>query len=170
MKQWENIRYSTGEQYFSLTQTIYYLLVIVPLGAFSLFYLEARKDEFTPYLEDSLHNMAMVGLPLGALVVLALGFVLYFRIRKVARTYPTLRLQLNGLFRANLWKYIGLTLATLFITLGMYYTHQEVMGAWAGVLIMFWSLNVPTRQRFGRELKLSRPEREIMVYGKEIEA
>ncbi|HAA15588.1 MAG TPA: hypothetical protein DCE41_29325 [Cytophagales bacterium] len=169
MKQWENIRFKTGEDYYNRTQTIYYLLVIIPMMAFAFFYLEARKVEFQPFLESSLHRLLLIGLPTGALLDLLLAFGAYYRIRNRAKKQESLRRKLEVLYRANMWKYVGLTSATILIALGMYLTRQEVMGAWLGILLFLWSWNLPTRQRFGRDLRLGKEDRKKMIFKGEID-
>ena len=169
MKRWENIRFKTGEDYFNLTQTIFYLLVMVPLSLFAWSFLEAQAGEFTANLDEGTQNWLLILLPLAALGDTVAGHVFYFRLRAEARKETALRRKLEVLFRANIWLYAGLTTSTLIIALGMYLTQQEVMGAWAGTLLFVWSLNVPTRQRFGRALRLSRADREKLVYKGEIE-
>lgn len=169
MKQWENIRFKTGEEYYTRVQIIYYLLVIIPMVAFAFFYLEARKAEYEPLLEDSTQQLLLIGLPIGAFLSLILAFVLFYRIRNEAKLAEPLRRKLEVLYRANMWKYVGLTSATIMIAIGMWLTRQEVMGAWLGILLFLWSWNVPTRQRFGRDLKLSKEDRKKLVMDGEIE-
>ena len=168
MKQWENIRFKTGEDYFNRTNTLFYLLVLGPMLAFAYFYLEAMEAEFTPQYDAELHQLMLIVLPIGALIEVVIVYVLFFRFRKLAREQETLRRKLQVLYRANLWKYIGLTSSTTIIAAGMYLTQQEVMGAWMAILFMLWSISVPTRQKFGRELKLSRDDRKIMVHQGEV--
>lgn len=169
MKSWSLKRIKTGEEYYNFTQTIFFVQVILPLTVFAIGYLEAQQNGFQADLTDSTLTLWLWASPLISLLIILVGFFLFYKQRSQARKLISLRAKLEALFMANLIKYSVLSVASIIITLGMFITQQEVMGAWTGIILFIWSLSLPTRQRFGRDLKLDRAEREVMVFKGQID-
>lgn len=86
--------------------------------------------------------------------------------RDSRKDVPRLSPQLNRKFEvfrtASMQKYLLLTASTVLVVLGYYLSAEEYYGAFYGILIVIFSVHRPTPERFMRDMRLKKEERQAL--------
>jgi hypothetical protein len=160
---------------FEDLSNLFYLMVAIPLLAFIWIYLNLQAIRPWGYFADPDYaiyvNAAML------LLALSLGVLAFVQYRrrfeglepeadKAHGKEEGVRERLVFKFRtfksASLQKYLLLTTCSLLVVVGYYLSAEAYYGAFYGLMIVIFSLHRPTPERFIRDMRLSKEERQAL--------
>jgi hypothetical protein len=152
---------------FQQLTSIYYLMVGLPLLAFSWVYLNLTLWEPWYFLDNSavgtVGHIVLIGLAIGLGVM---GVICYRRYLKQLEPLPpgteateALEWKVRVFCKVSLQQCMFLTASTLLVVLGFYVSLQQFYVPLYAVLLVFFSFNRPSPERIAEDMRMKKEER-----------
>lgn len=155
---------------FQRLSSLFYLMVGLHLVAFSWVYLNLKF--WTPRFFFQSPEGAVAGHVAIVGLAIVLGVLAVVRYRQRYGEMTTLAEEREGMkalekkvqlfYEASLRKYIFFTAATLLLVLGFYLSLNEFYVPLYAIALILFSINQPTAERIGRDMQLTKEEREML--------
>ena len=160
--------YKTPSDYLNKLRTLFYTMVGLPMFVFLGVYLTNRKNEY-PILFAEPAAWLMGTVAVLCLLPAIYAYVLYYGELKKLRKLPSLREKLDGLYRLNLKKFWILeTVTVLNLSVYVLSAHPAMAGLYVVMLVSF-AMSNPSYYNVVSDLRLPKPERDIMRNNRQIE-
>lgn len=157
-----------GKAYFQRIQNVAYLCLGLPLVLFIYLYLESSVDELTEIIPFSYHVSLFVPVFLICVILIYWGMKKYRLLINRAITIKKLREKLMLYQKASAIRFTTYGVSALLIAFGFYLTNYQPFAILFGVMIVFFSINNPNTRKIVNELRLKKPEKEIILNGLDI--
>lgn len=152
------MNFITIGQYFNKLQSVLFILLIVPILAFSLIYYFGSAVPAEPRTEFFIVIVSAV------VMDWAMGMIIFAKKIKSVRNEQGLGVKLDKYFKITIVRFSILSSASLMLALGLYLTGSDVF-TWlyiAGLLLsgFLW----PTGRKVAEDLHLKGDEREMVYF------
>lgn len=152
---------------FQRLTSIYYLMVGLPLLAFSWIYLNLTLWEPWYFFDNSavgtVGHIVLIGLAIGLAVI---GIIRYRRYFKQLEALPpgmeateALEWKVSAFFKASIQQCLFFTASTLLVVLGFYLSLQQFYVPLYAVLLVLFSFNRPSPERIAEDMRMKKEER-----------
>jgi len=157
------MKFQNSREYQHLISKSYYALAVLPLLIFTWVYLEMKHRDLIPVLQD-----ANADLTSGVLGILLLGSFIFpfYYFRKhidLPMKQPTLRKKLESVSKLYLKFYMALSVGMYVATAGYYLTQVWFFGLGFMLLIFLYSFYRPTPEKFSKDLRLPKDQRDAIL-------
>lgn len=157
------MKYSSLQEYFYKFQNVLYLLVLLPLLAFTSLFIFDGLD-FSGTIDQGIHLPEIF---IGLLCVGVLSSFLFFnaRIRHI-RKLPSLGLRLDKYYTTTVLRSSFLSCGALLMVAGFALTGSFTFTWFFGAILILFFVVWPRSAKVCRDLKLKGSEREMVYYKK----
>lgn len=149
---------------------LYYLMVGLPLLAFSWVYLNLKLWEPVHFFRDA--ELAVAGHVVLIALALALSIMAFIRYRRYFQEQGPAPGKLEGpaalewkvgfFCEASIQKYALLAAATILIVLGFYLSLEEFYVPLYAIMLIVYSVNRPTPESIARDMRMKKEERKAL--------
>ena len=149
------------QQYFNALNLIYYFMVAGPLCVFTYFYMNfAQQNSILSSFPEHPDPLVIYFIPLGAIFLITISYFVYGNLLKKIGANMSLKDKLSKFARFATVKYLFLEAASFLIVAGFALSHLKFYMVLYVLTLVVFSLHRPTQRRVGKDLKLSKAERE----------
>jgi uncharacterized membrane protein len=157
------MKFQNSREYQYLISKSYYALAILPMLIFTWVYLEMKHKDLMPLLHGALANTAVI--LLGLLLLITFVFPFYYFRRQIDnhKSQNSLRKKLESVSKLYFKFYLALSFAMYVATAGYYLTQVWFFGLGFMLLILLYSFYRPTPEKFCKDLRLPKEQRDAIL-------